>query len=120
MSAAQLLDIFVVRPQPGNYTDLTGVRVLFWVLLGWTQVRDEYAHFLSRICTSQKKRYSDFSSTNPSSSQSQVSSAELAPCCLQNEPSFCCLTSFLFVLVLSGFQERPAHKTIANMKHFIL
>ncbi|XP_070684424.1 adhesion G protein-coupled receptor E5-like [Pempheris klunzingeri] len=34
------------------------------------QVRDEYAHFLSCICTPQKKRYSDFSSTNPSSSQS--------------------------------------------------
>ncbi|XP_069570704.1 adhesion G protein-coupled receptor E5 [Brachyistius frenatus] len=35
------------------------------------QVRDEYAHFLSCICTQEKKRYSDFSSTNPSSSQSQ-------------------------------------------------
>lgn len=37
------------------------------------QVREEYAHFLSCICTPQKKRYSDFSSTNPSSSQSRVS-----------------------------------------------
>lgn len=34
MSAAQLLDIFEGRQQPGNYTDLTGVHVLFWVLLG--------------------------------------------------------------------------------------
>uniref|UniRef100_A0A8D3DLQ1 CD97 antigen-like n=1 Tax=Scophthalmus maximus TaxID=52904 RepID=A0A8D3DLQ1_SCOMX len=37
------------------------------------QVREEYTHFLSCICTPQKKRYSDFSSTNPSSSQSRVS-----------------------------------------------
>ncbi|XP_019939714.2 adhesion G protein-coupled receptor E5 [Paralichthys olivaceus] len=37
------------------------------------QVRDEYAHFLSCICKPQKKRYSDFSSTNPSSTQSQGS-----------------------------------------------
>lgn len=37
------------------------------------QVREEYANFLSCICTPQKKRYSDLSSTNPSSSQSQVS-----------------------------------------------
>ncbi|TMS23653.1 Long-chain fatty acid transport protein 1 [Larimichthys crocea] len=35
-------------------------------------VRDEYTHFLSCICTPPKKRYSDFSSTNPSSTQSQV------------------------------------------------
>lgn len=88
--------------QPGNYTDLTGVHVFFWVLLGWTQVRDEYAHFLSCICTSQKKRYSDFSSTNPSSSHSQVSTVKMAACCLQNEPSFCCLTYFLFVLGCYG------------------
>ncbi|XP_027873891.1 CD97 antigen [Xiphophorus couchianus] len=37
------------------------------------QVRDEYVQFLSCVCTPQKKRYSDFSSTNPSSSQSQGS-----------------------------------------------
>ncbi|XP_035493305.1 adhesion G protein-coupled receptor E5 [Scophthalmus maximus] len=37
------------------------------------QVREEYTHFLSCICTPQKKRYSDFSSTNPSSSQSRGS-----------------------------------------------
>ncbi|CAB1443218.1 unnamed protein product [Pleuronectes platessa] len=37
------------------------------------QVREEYAHFLSCICTPQKKRYSDLTSTNPSSSQSQGS-----------------------------------------------
>lgn len=33
MSAAQLLGIFEARRQQGNYTDLTGVRVLFWILL---------------------------------------------------------------------------------------
>ncbi|XP_067438685.1 adhesion G protein-coupled receptor E5 isoform X2 [Thunnus thynnus] len=37
------------------------------------QVREEYAYFLSCICTPQKKRYSDLSSTNPSSSQSRGS-----------------------------------------------
>ncbi|XP_042290407.1 putative adhesion G protein-coupled receptor E4P isoform X3 [Thunnus maccoyii] len=37
------------------------------------QVREEYAYFLSCFCTPQKKRYSDFSSTNPSSSQSRGS-----------------------------------------------
>ena len=37
------------------------------------QVRDEYANFLSCICTARMKRYSDFSNTNPSSSQSHVS-----------------------------------------------
>uniref|UniRef100_A0A3B3WP40 Uncharacterized protein n=1 Tax=Poecilia mexicana TaxID=48701 RepID=A0A3B3WP40_9TELE len=37
------------------------------------QVRDEYVQFLSCVCTTEKKRYSDFSSTNPSSSQSQGS-----------------------------------------------
>ncbi|KAG7240768.1 hypothetical protein INR49_026403 [Caranx melampygus] len=36
-------------------------------------VREEYAHFLSCICTTPKKRYSDLSTTNPSSSQSQAS-----------------------------------------------
>lgn len=34
MSAAQLLDTFEARRQPGDYTDLTGVHVFFWVLLG--------------------------------------------------------------------------------------
>ncbi|XP_060940383.1 adhesion G protein-coupled receptor E5 isoform X1 [Limanda limanda] len=37
------------------------------------QVREEYAHFLSCICTTHKKRYSDLTSTNPSSTQSQGS-----------------------------------------------
>ncbi|XP_045546694.1 adhesion G protein-coupled receptor E1 isoform X2 [Salmo salar] len=36
-------------------------------------VREEYGKFLSCICTPQKKRYSEFSTTNPSSSQSQGS-----------------------------------------------
>ncbi|CAK6968386.1 adhesion G protein-coupled receptor E5 [Scomber scombrus] len=36
------------------------------------QVREEYAYFLSCICTP-KKKYADLSSTNPSSSQSQGS-----------------------------------------------
>nr|XP_061844409.1 adhesion G protein-coupled receptor E5-like [Nerophis lumbriciformis] len=37
------------------------------------QVREEYYNFLSCICTQKKKRYSDFSSTRPSNSQSQGS-----------------------------------------------
>uniref|UniRef100_A0A3Q3MB48 CD97 antigen-like n=1 Tax=Labrus bergylta TaxID=56723 RepID=A0A3Q3MB48_9LABR len=52
---------------------LQGALVFIMHCLLSKQVREEYAHFLSCICTSQKKRYSDFSSTNPSSSQSQVS-----------------------------------------------
>ncbi|XP_036795864.1 adhesion G protein-coupled receptor E5-like isoform X4 [Oncorhynchus mykiss] len=36
-------------------------------------VREEYCQLLSCICTPQKKRYSDFSTNNPSSSQSQGS-----------------------------------------------
>ncbi|XP_029545905.1 adhesion G protein-coupled receptor E2 isoform X2 [Salmo trutta] len=36
-------------------------------------VREEYGKFLSCICTPQKKRYSEFSTTNPFSSQSQGS-----------------------------------------------
>ncbi|XP_011610834.2 CD97 antigen-like isoform X1 [Takifugu rubripes] len=52
---------------------LQGALVFVMHCLLSKQVRDEYAHFLSCICTSQKKRYSDFSSTNPSSSQSQAS-----------------------------------------------
>ncbi|XP_071209527.1 adhesion G protein-coupled receptor E5-like [Salvelinus alpinus] len=36
-------------------------------------VREEYGKLLSCICTPQKKRYSEFSTTNPSSSQSQGS-----------------------------------------------
>nr|XP_046263555.1 adhesion G protein-coupled receptor E5 isoform X2 [Scatophagus argus] len=51
---------------------LQGVLVFIMHCLLSKQVRDEYAHFLSCICTPQK-RYSDFSSTNPSSSQSQAS-----------------------------------------------
>ncbi|KAM9363638.1 adhesion G protein-coupled receptor E5-like [Symphorus nematophorus] len=52
---------------------LQGALVFIMHCLLSKQVRDEYAHFLSCICTPQKKRYSDFSSTNPSSSQSQGS-----------------------------------------------
>uniref|UniRef100_A0A668ALV9 Uncharacterized protein n=1 Tax=Myripristis murdjan TaxID=586833 RepID=A0A668ALV9_9TELE len=37
------------------------------------QVREEYANFFPCICTQPKRKYSEFSSTNPSSSQSQVS-----------------------------------------------
>ncbi|KAM7393911.1 hypothetical protein PAMP_020747 [Pampus punctatissimus] len=51
---------------------LQGALIFIMHCLLSKQVRDEYAHFLSRICTSQK-RYSDFSSTIPSSSQSQGS-----------------------------------------------
>ncbi|KAM8841981.1 adhesion G protein-coupled receptor E5-like [Synchiropus picturatus] len=52
---------------------LQGVLVFVMHCLLSKQVRDEYANFFSCICTPQKKRYSDFSSTNPSSSQSQGS-----------------------------------------------
>uniref|UniRef100_A0A3Q1FJ75 Adhesion G protein-coupled receptor E1-like n=1 Tax=Acanthochromis polyacanthus TaxID=80966 RepID=A0A3Q1FJ75_9TELE len=52
---------------------LQGALVFIMHCLLSKQVRDEYAHFLSCICTPQKKRYSDFSTTNPSSSHSQVS-----------------------------------------------
>ncbi|XP_058497391.1 adhesion G protein-coupled receptor E1 [Solea solea] len=52
---------------------LQGALLFFMHCLLSKQVRDEYAHFLSCICTPQKKRYSDLSSTNPSSSQSQAS-----------------------------------------------
>ncbi|XP_070787072.1 adhesion G protein-coupled receptor E5-like [Enoplosus armatus] len=52
---------------------LQGALVFIMHCLLSKQVRDEYAHFLSCICTPQKKRLSDFSSTNPSSSQSQGS-----------------------------------------------
>uniref|UniRef100_H3DQ85 G-protein coupled receptors family 2 profile 2 domain-containing protein n=1 Tax=Tetraodon nigroviridis TaxID=99883 RepID=H3DQ85_TETNG len=52
---------------------LQGALVFVMHCLLSKQVREEYAHFLSCICTSQKKRYSDFSSTNPSSGQSQAS-----------------------------------------------
>ncbi|XP_008286763.1 CD97 antigen-like [Stegastes partitus] len=52
---------------------LQGALVFIMHCLLSKQVRDEYAHFLSCICTPQKKRYSDFSTTNPSSSQSQGS-----------------------------------------------
>ncbi|XP_029927681.1 CD97 antigen isoform X2 [Myripristis murdjan] len=42
------------------------------------QVREEYANFFPCICTQPKRKYSEFSSTNPSSSQSQGSrSAQL-------------------------------------------
>ncbi|XP_029943399.1 CD97 antigen isoform X1 [Salarias fasciatus] len=52
---------------------LQGALVFIMHCLLSKQVRDEYAHFLSCICTPEKKRYSDFSSTNPSSSQSRGS-----------------------------------------------
>ncbi|XP_029289143.1 CD97 antigen-like isoform X2 [Cottoperca gobio] len=52
---------------------LQGALVFIMHCLLSKQVREEYAHFLSCICTPQKKRYSDFTSTNPSSSQSQGS-----------------------------------------------
>ncbi|TDH15987.1 hypothetical protein EPR50_G00014670 [Perca flavescens] len=52
---------------------LQGALVFIMHCLLSKQVREEYAHFISCICTPQKKRYSDFSSTNPSSSQSQGS-----------------------------------------------
>ncbi|XP_034542740.1 adhesion G protein-coupled receptor E1 [Notolabrus celidotus] len=52
---------------------LQGALVFIMHCLLSKQVRDEYAHFLSCICTPEKKRYSGFSSTNPSSSQSQAS-----------------------------------------------
>ncbi|XP_040892111.1 adhesion G protein-coupled receptor E2 isoform X2 [Toxotes jaculatrix] len=52
---------------------LQGALVFIMHCLLSKQVREEYAHFLSCICTPQKKRYSDFSSSNPSSSQSQAS-----------------------------------------------
>uniref|UniRef100_A0A3B4U3B1 CD97 antigen-like n=1 Tax=Seriola dumerili TaxID=41447 RepID=A0A3B4U3B1_SERDU len=52
---------------------LQGALVFILHCLLSKQVREEYAHFLSCICTPQKKRYSDLSTTNPSSSQSQVS-----------------------------------------------
>ncbi|XP_078134496.1 adhesion G protein-coupled receptor E5 isoform X2 [Sander vitreus] len=51
---------------------LQGALVFIMHCLLSKQVREEYAHFFSCICTPQK-RYSDFSSTNPSSSQSQGS-----------------------------------------------
>ncbi|KAM6971828.1 putative adhesion G protein-coupled receptor E4P [Aplochiton taeniatus] len=37
------------------------------------QVREEYSKLLSCVCTAQKKKYSDYSTTNASSSQSQPS-----------------------------------------------
>lgn len=50
-----------------------GLPVVIFFMMLWCplQVREEYVHFFSCICKPQK-RYSDFSSTNPSSSQSQV------------------------------------------------
>lgn len=70
----------------GNYSlDQCACFPLSFVLC--SQVREEYAHFLSSICTSQKKRYSDFSSTNPSSSQSQVRTAHGEIAAVQTESS---------------------------------
>uniref|UniRef100_A0A4W5QGF5 G-protein coupled receptors family 2 profile 2 domain-containing protein n=1 Tax=Hucho hucho TaxID=62062 RepID=A0A4W5QGF5_9TELE len=50
-----------------------GVCVCNTVLCCPHQVREEYSKRLSCICTPQKKRYSEVSTTNPSSSQSQGS-----------------------------------------------
>ncbi|CAI5679646.1 unnamed protein product [Oreochromis niloticus] len=55
------------------FNSLQGALVFIMHCLLSKQVREEYANFLSCICTSQKKRYSDLSTTNPSSSQSQGS-----------------------------------------------
>ncbi|XP_041838104.1 adhesion G protein-coupled receptor E5 isoform X2 [Melanotaenia boesemani] len=52
---------------------LQGALVFVMHCLLSKQVREEYANFFSCICTPQKKRYSDLSTTNPSSSQSQGS-----------------------------------------------
>ncbi|XP_059191988.1 adhesion G protein-coupled receptor E2 isoform X2 [Centropristis striata] len=53
---------------------LQGALVFIMHCLLSKQVREEYAHFLACVCTTQKKRYSDLSSINPSSSsQSQGS-----------------------------------------------
>ncbi|KAM8878297.1 adhesion G protein-coupled receptor E5 [Spinachia spinachia] len=52
---------------------LQGALVFIMHCLLSKQVREEYAHFLSCICPSDKKRYSDLTSTNPSNSQSQGS-----------------------------------------------
>ncbi|XP_037113021.1 adhesion G protein-coupled receptor E5 [Syngnathus acus] len=51
---------------------LQGALVFIMHCLLSKQVREEYYNFFSCICTP-KKRYSDFSSTNPSNSQSQGS-----------------------------------------------
>ncbi|XP_053196836.1 adhesion G protein-coupled receptor E5 [Scomber japonicus] len=49
---------------------LQGALIFIMHCLLSKQVREEYAYFLSCICTP-KKKYADLSSTNPSSSQSQ-------------------------------------------------
>ncbi|MEQ2164283.1 hypothetical protein GOODEAATRI_005011 [Goodea atripinnis] len=51
---------------------LQGALIFIMHCLLSKQVRDEYGQLLSCICPTQKKRYSDLSTTNPSSSQSQV------------------------------------------------
>nr|XP_057947656.1 adhesion G protein-coupled receptor E5 [Doryrhamphus excisus] len=51
---------------------LQGALVFIMHCLLSRQVREEYYNFLSCVCN-RKKRYSDFSSTNPSSSQSRAS-----------------------------------------------
>ncbi|KAK5608148.1 hypothetical protein CRENBAI_003645 [Crenichthys baileyi] len=52
---------------------LQGALIFIMHCLLSKQVRDEYGQLLSCICPTQKKRYSDLSTTNPSSSQSQGS-----------------------------------------------
>uniref|UniRef100_UPI003AAE53EA adhesion G protein-coupled receptor E5-like n=1 Tax=Centroberyx gerrardi TaxID=166262 RepID=UPI003AAE53EA len=52
---------------------LQGALVFVMHCLLSKQVRDEYANFLSCICAQPKRKYSEFSSTNPSSSRSQGS-----------------------------------------------
>lgn len=61
------------RPAPPEFSRpvrvLTSTSPVFCCPL---QVREEYAYFFSCTRMPQKKRHSDFSSSNPSSSQSQV------------------------------------------------
>ncbi|XP_029358553.1 CD97 antigen [Echeneis naucrates] len=66
-STAVLAYIFTIL------NSLQGALVFIMHCLLSKQVRDDYAHFLSCICTRQPKKYSDLSTTNPSSSQSQGS-----------------------------------------------
>ncbi|KAG7460266.1 hypothetical protein MATL_G00219720 [Megalops atlanticus] len=55
------------------FNSLQGALVFLMHCLLSKQVREEYAMFLSRICTSQKKKYSDFSSNQSSNSQASKS-----------------------------------------------
>ncbi|XP_036408642.1 adhesion G protein-coupled receptor E2 [Megalops cyprinoides] len=55
------------------FNSLQGALVFLMHCLLSKQVREEYAMFLSRICTSQKKKYPDFSSNRSSNSQASKS-----------------------------------------------